>query len=79
MAMPEYVFPQDVANEALPDKFQRAGGLEVRDFFAAHALPLLMATARGTDADDLLKKAAKAAYRIADAMVSARGRDAGEA
>lgn len=64
-----YVFPQDEQNTSIPDKFQRHGGLELRDYFAAQAMP--MAFQWVNEPEDMKDKAVRA-YAMADAMLFAR-------
>jgi predicted RNase H-like HicB family nuclease len=67
---PDYVFPQDYPNENIPDKFQRYGGMTLRDYFAGQALPGI--DARGTTLENAAENAALCAYAIADAMLKKR-------
>jgi hypothetical protein len=68
------VFPQDqISGEG---KFRREGGMELRDYIAVHCLPLLMSATKGNDPDDMVQRAVRGAYRIADVMVKERGSNA---
>lgn len=67
---PEYIFPQDNFTGVLEDKFQRQGGLELRDYFAAKALAGQLANSM---LDDITTDTmAKWSYEYADAMLEAR-------
>jgi hypothetical protein len=57
--------------EALAEQIaELAGGMSLRDYFAAKALPAYFSDGTGHANDE---QAAKWAYRIADAMLKARG------
>ncbi|QHJ82437.1 MAG: hypothetical protein [Bacteriophage sp.] len=55
-----------------------AGGMVLRDYFAAKAMPTLLsqfyaiAEKEGRGFDDIYKIASEASYEIADAMIAAR-------
>lgn len=68
----KFVFPQDEPNGMLPDKFQRHGGLELRDYFAAQALMAMIPLAHGLDRSSAFAQAAKLSFEMADAMMMAR-------
>lgn len=68
---PEFVFPQDHENGTIKDKFQREGGLELRDYFAARALSMLNWNPTG-DLSSNTRSVAKIAYAIADEMMGVR-------
>lgn len=83
MLKPVYVFPQDEFTGLLEDKFQRQGGLEIRDYFAAKAMGGLFAGNPWTEDDfndsesvgelrKTLDEVARLCYEAADAMVRAR-------
>lgn len=68
----DFVFPQDNLNQNITDKFQRAGGLAMRDYFAAQVSSAALALAKGTTIDDAFQNAAEMAYKFADQMMVAR-------
>lgn len=78
-AINKFVFPQDEVNGLLMDKFQRVGGLELRDYFAAQAMTALIAISGGKNVDDAMEGAAKLCFRMADTMMRARGSNAQQA
>jgi hypothetical protein len=47
-------------------------GMSLRDYFAAAALPALLSAELGSDARTVEKALARAAYRLADAMIAER-------
>jgi hypothetical protein len=68
--MPDiFVFPQDKAIKSGSGKMVRAGGMTLRDYFADSAMTVLL---EHTGLE--LKEIAKAAYRMADTMLSERDR-----
>lgn len=64
------------ANNSLGEKkeyFQF--GMDLRDYFAAKALPEIMANSGGYWSDDQLRRYALLSYKQADAMMKARGQE----
>lgn len=75
--MPDkFVFPQDEPNGILVDKFQRHGGLEMRDYFAAQAMAATMPIDGNQESID---DSAKQCFQMADAMMRARNQGASNA
>ena len=73
---PEYIFPQDRPGTIISDKYERAGGMQLRDYMAAQALPGIQAqgTSITNAAMNAAMNAATVAYAIADAMLLVRAR-----
>lgn len=70
--MIDFVFPQDEATNVLSDKFQRQGGLSLRDYFASQALPMMITITAGKDIEGALNNAAILAYKCANEMLKVR-------
>lgn len=75
------MFPQD---EPTGEKFQRQGGMDLRDYFAAQVAPYFLEAAEAGATDEvkfclndqfvtLYEFAARRAYDMADAMMKAKG------
>lgn len=62
--VPAFVFPQDEVNPIKSDRFQRVGGMELRDYFAAQAM-------RWVDGATSAERAVNA-YAEADAMMKVK-------
>lgn len=54
---------------------QLTHGMTLRDYFAAKAMPWVLQEWRSVGMDDLYKTAATESYKIADAMLKARGEE----
>lgn len=67
---PEYIFPQDKPGTIISDKYERAGGMELRDYLAAQSLPGI--EAKGDTLVNAAMNAAICAYAIADACLIVR-------
>ncbi len=65
-----FVFPQDRPGEIISDKYERAGGMELRDYFAAQAMPGVQV--QGDKLVNAVMDAAQIAYAVADAMLLVR-------
>lgn len=75
----KFVFPQDEPNGLLSDKFQRQGGMTMRDYFAAQAVASLIMAAQFNPADKfdaVTKTVTNLAYKLADEMLEARKENA---
>lgn len=68
----DYVFPQDIQGGPLSDKYQREGGMLIRDYLAASCMPAIQA--QGTNITNAAMNAATVAYALADAMLIVRAR-----
>ena len=62
---PAYTYPNGEINHG-------EGGMTLRDYFAAKAMPPLMAHSGGYWSEDSLKRYALISYKMADAMLVAR-------
>ena len=71
MPQSEPAFPVNTQGAEAAHSLTPASGASLRDMFAAQALPALLAGGKFTD--QFLAGRAAAAYRVADAMIAARG------
>ena len=64
-------FPVNAVGAEAPHSLPPASGMTLRDYFAAQVLPVLVAN--GDFTEQFLAGRSTAAYRVADAMLAARG------